>query len=169
LKKIISALALSAVLAVGGGSAASAAEQKIAVVDIAAVFQQLPQREKIVKQLKEEFELRIQELKNLEKEILATQEKGKRDGALMSEKEQTQLSRRMDELQSDYTLKRKALEEDERRRNAEERNKLLSQVQKAIDKIAAKEGYTLVLQRNAAVFAAPELDISEKVIQQVSK
>jgi len=169
LKKIISVLALSTVLAVGWVPAASAAEQKIAVVDIASVFQQLPQREKIVKQLKEEFELRIQELQNLEKEIRATVDKQKRDGALMSEKDKTQMSRRMDELQSDYTLKRKALEEDERRRNAEERNKLLDQVQKAIDKIAAQEGYTLVLQRNAAVFASPELDISDKVIRQVSR
>ena len=81
MKKIISVLALSTVLAVGWVPAASAAEQKIAVVDIASVFQQLPQREKIVKQLKEEFELRIQELQNLEKEIRATVDKQKRDGA----------------------------------------------------------------------------------------
>ena len=48
-----------------------------------------------------------------------------------------------------------------------ERAKLF--VQAAIDSIAKSNGYDLVLERNAAPYAASKLDISGQVISQVSK
>ncbi|MGL4456023.1 MAG: molecular chaperone, partial [Plesiomonas sp.] len=40
---------------IASSTAVNAAEQKIAVVDVAGVFQQLPQREKVARQLESEF------------------------------------------------------------------------------------------------------------------
>ena len=51
----------------------------------------------------------------------------------------------------------------------EERGKILTKVQAAIDSIAKSNGYDLVLERNAAPYAASKLDISSQVISQVSK
>ena len=53
----------------------------------------------------------------------------------------------MESLKSEYQLKGKALDEDLRRRQGEEQNKLLVKVQKAINTIAEKDQYDLVLQR----------------------
>ena len=42
-------------------------------------------------------------------------------------------------------------------------------IKAAIDVVAEREKFDVVLNANAAVYAKPEFDLSEKVIQQVSK
>ena len=69
----------------------------------------------------------------------------------------------------EFNQKRQAFEQDNGRRQSEERNKILTKVQAAIDSIAKSNGYDLVLERNAAPYAASKLDISSQVISQVSK
>ena len=49
------------------------------------------------------------------------------------------------------------------------RNKLLGLIKQAIDAVAAKEGYDVVLNSGAVAFAKEEHDLSEQVLQQVSK
>lgn len=143
--------------------------EKIAVVDMGEVFEQLPQREQISKQLKAEFGDRVAEVQKMQEEMRSMVEKQQRDGALMSETQKTEMVRKMESLKSEFQLKGKALDEDMRRRQGEEQNKLLVQVQKAIDGIAKKEKYDIVLQRGAVIFVKPEADISGKVVEALSK
>ncbi|GGB62073.1 molecular chaperone Skp [Shewanella litoralis] len=143
--------------------------EKIAVVDMGEVFEQLPQREQISKSLKAEFGDRVAEVQKMQEEMRSLVEKQQRDGALMSDTQKTELVRKMDSLKSEFQLKGKALDEDMRRRQGEEQNKLLVQVQKAINTIAGKENYDLVLQRGAVIFVKPEADISGKVVEALSK
>ncbi|WP_394128724.1 OmpH family outer membrane protein [Shewanella maritima] len=143
--------------------------EKIAVVDMAEVFEQLPQREQISKSLQAEFGDRVAEVQKMQEEMRGLAEKGQRDGALMSEAQKTELQRKLEGLQSDLQLKGKALDEDMRRRQGEEQNKLLSTVQNAINDIAAKQGFDIVLQRGAVVFVKPESDISHQVVEALSK
>ncbi|MCL1114171.1 MULTISPECIES: OmpH family outer membrane protein [Shewanella] len=143
--------------------------EKIAVVDMGEVFEQLPQREQISKALKAEFGDRVAEVQKMQEEMRSLVEKQQRDGALMSDTQKTELVRKMDSLKSEFQLKGKALDEDMRRRQGEEQNKLLVQVQKAINTIAGKENYDLVLQRGAVIFVKPEADISGKVVEALSK
>ena len=145
----------------------NAAEQKIAVVDVASVFQQLPQREKVARQLESEFKSRASELQSLEKRIRDRMEKLQRDGSTMSNSDRTKAERDIAQMQADFNLKGRALEEDSRRRQAEERNKILRQVQDAVKAIANKEGYSAVIDTNAVVFARPDMDISSQVIKMV--
>ncbi|KVX00317.1 OmpH family outer membrane protein [Shewanella frigidimarina] len=143
--------------------------EKIAVVDMGEVFEQLPQREQISKSLKAEFGDRVAEVQKMQEEMRSLVEKQQRDGALMSDAQKTELVRKMESLKSEFQLKGKALDEDMRRRQGEEQNKLLVQVQKAINTIAGKEKYDMVLQRGAVIFVKPEADISSKVVEALSK
>ncbi|NKF51732.1 OmpH family outer membrane protein [Shewanella sp. WXL01] len=143
--------------------------EKIAVVDMGAVFEQLPQREQISKQLKSEFGDRVAEVQQMQEKMRTLAEKGQRDGALMSEAQKTELQRELEGLQADLQLKGKALDEDMRRRQGEEQNKLLIKVQTAINTIAEQEKFDIVLQRGAVVFVKPEADISNKVAEALSK
>lgn len=143
--------------------------EKLAVVDMGQVFEQLPQREQISKSLKAEFGDRVAEVQKMQEEMRSLVDKQQRDGALMSETQKTELVRKMESLKSDFQLKGKALDEDMRRRQGEEQNKLLVQVQKAINTIAGKEDYDMVLQRGAVIFVKPEADISSKVVEALSK
>jgi outer membrane protein len=143
--------------------------EKLAVVDMGEVFEQLPQREQISKSLKAEFGDRVAEVQKMQEEMRSLVEKQQRDGALMSDSQKTELVRKMESLKSEFQLKGKALDEDMRRRQGEEQNKLLVQVQKAINTIAGKEKYDMVLQRGAVIFVKPEADISNKVVEALSK
>ena len=131
------------------GAPLAAQAENIAVVDMGAVFEQLPQREQIMQSLKSEFGDRMSEVQKMQEEMRSLMEKQQRDGALMNDTQKTELVRKMEALKSEYQLKGKALDEDLRRRQGEEQNKLLVKVQKAINTIAEKEKYDLVLQRGA--------------------
>jgi len=170
LKKLVTAISLSALL-VGASmsSAVIAAEQKIGVIDMATIFKNLPQREQVAQQLQSEFKERVESIQAIEKKMQALVEKQKRDGALMSNDEKTKMAREMESLQSDYQLKRKALEEDNRRRQGEERNKLLMKVQKAVNAIAKSDKYDIIMQSNAVAYINKEHDISAQVAAQVAK
>lgn len=143
--------------------------ENIAVVDMGEVFEQLPQREQISKSLKAEFGDRVAQVQKMQEEMRSLVEKQQRDGALMSETQKTEMVRKMESLKSEFQLKGKALDEDMRRRQGEEQNKLLVQVQKAINTIAEKEKYDMVLQRGAVIFVKPNADISSKVVEALSK
>ncbi|PKF56435.1 molecular chaperone [Alteromonadales bacterium alter-6D02] len=150
-------------------STALAFEQKIGVIDMPTIFQNLPQREQVAKKIQGEFKERIEEIRAITKKQQGLVDKQKRDGALMTQQQKIDLVREMESLKSDYQLKSKALEEDGRRREAEERNKLLLTVEKAVNSIAKSEKYDLILQRNAVAYISKKHDISAKVIEKVSK
>nr|WP_035482460.1 OmpH family outer membrane protein [Gallaecimonas xiamenensis] len=146
----------------------AAADARIAVVDMAKIFQNLPQREQVAQKLEKEFADRIEAVRKLEEQMQGIQDQARRDASIMTDSQKTDLSRKMESLQADYQLKRKALDEDMRGRQAEERNKLLTTIQNAVDSVA-KGKYDVVLQRAAVAYISNDVDISDKVIAQVSK
>ncbi|MBL4742265.1 MAG: OmpH family outer membrane protein [Idiomarina sp.] len=158
------AVALSTALFAG----AAEAQQKIGVVDMMSIFQQLPQREQISQDLQAEFEDRFEEMRQLEQKVQELRQKQERDAAIMSNQEKTQLNRELEQLISEAQLKQKALQEDTRRRQQEERNELLGQVQQAINAVAQDEGYDLVLESNAVAFMKADNDLSDEVVTQMS-
>jgi outer membrane protein len=167
LKKLIAAVALAATIVTPSFSAL--AETKIAVINIAEVFQQLPQRDTLQKTLKDEFEVRVQEVRGLEAEMQRLYDKREKDGELLGQQEVTKITRQLETMQAEYKLKRKNLEEDQRRRGAEEQQKLMIKVQDAIVEVSKAQGYDLVLPLDATAYASDALDITKQVVQQVSK
>lgn len=147
----------------------AAQAEKIAVVDMQAVFEQLPQRDQVTKTLKTEFGDRVASVQKMQEELRGMLEKQQRDGALMSDTQKTDMVRKMESMKSELQLKGKALDEDMRRRQGEEQNKLLVKVQQAINKIAEKDNYDMVLQRGAVIYVKPTADISNKVVDALSK
>ncbi|QSX35498.1 OmpH family outer membrane protein [Shewanella avicenniae] len=151
------------------GAPLAAHAEKLAVVDMGTVFQQIPQREQITDALKKEFGDRMAAVQKMQDDLKGMMEKQQRDAAIMTEAQKTDLVRKMDQIKADLQLKGKALDEDLRSRQGEEQNKLLVKVQKAINDIAKKEQYDMVLQRGAVIYVKPEADISGKVVEELSK
>ena len=97
------------------------------------------------------------------------QEKKKRDGSLMSAKEKEDLDKQIGTLYQDYQAKGKVFQQTTGARQNEETNKIIALVRQAIDNIAAKGKYDLVLEQKAVVFSKPESSITAEVVEQVSK
>lgn len=147
----------------------NALAQKIAVVDVQGVLQSLPQTQAVVQSINEEFQPRIAELDKLRSDGQFNAEKLRRDGPTMSEAEKTALQEQIRAIQAELQQKANPLQQQIQARQQQEQTKLLGLVKQAIDAIAAAEDYDMVLQAGSAVFANPEFDISQQVIDRVSK
>jgi outer membrane protein len=170
LNKLIKSIAIAT--AASGfllASSAMAAEQKIAVVNFQEVMGKIPQTAAVMKSLEAEFKDEKAVLAQLEQDIKYLQEKKKRDGSLMSEKEIADLDEKMASLFQDYQTKGKAFQQETGTRKNEETNKIIALVRQAIDNIAAKGNYDLVLEQSAVVYAKPDTTITSEVVEQVSK
>ncbi len=148
---------------------AMAADQKIAVVNFQEVMGKIPQTATIMKSLEEEFKDDKAVLAQLEQDIKYQQEKKKRDGSLMSAKEIEDLDAKIATLFQDYQVKGKAFQQSTGARKNEEQNKIVALVRQAIDNIAAKGDYDLVLEQSAVVYSKPDSAITDEVVKQVSK
>lgn len=162
-----SALILAAGLLMAGTVAAK--EMKIAYVDVQAVAAKIPQSAAMQETIRSEFAQRIETVGKLEKDINFNIEKLRRDGPTMSEAQQEELKATVTSQRQQYEQLARPLDEEIRNRQAEERNKVLALIKTAIDVVAEREKFDLVLNSGAAVYAKPEYDISEAVITQVSK
>lgn len=151
-------------------SAVSVADtQKIGVVFPSKIMQETPQRERIIKKLEAEFKGRYEVLQNLEKEISQIETRLKRDAELMSKSDVTVIQRKLEVKLFEYKLNRKAFEEDNRRRQGEEQQKALASVREVINAVAKEQNYDIILNGEQVVFANSNYDISDLIIEEISK
>ena len=150
-------------------SSAMAADQKIGVVNFQEVMSKIPQTAALMQSLEAEFKDEKAIITQLEKDIKYYQEKLKRDGSLMSVKEKDELNAKVKSLFQEYQVKGKALQEKASQRQNQETNKIIALVRQAVDNIAVKQDYDLVLSQQAVVYSKPDASITDIVVEQVSK
>jgi outer membrane protein len=150
-------------------SSAMAFEQKIAVVNVQEAISQIPQAAALMQTLETEFKDEKAVIEQLQKDLTFEDENLKRNGSLMSEKEKKELQTKMAGLYQQYQVKVKEFQQKVAQRKNEETNKLLALVTQAVDNVAAKNDYDLVLSKQAVVFSKPATNITSKVVEQVSK
>ncbi|AIA70017.1 outer membrane protein [Pectobacterium atrosepticum SCRI1043] len=164
MKKWLCAAGLGLVLA---ASASVQAADKIAVVNVSSIFQQLPQRESVGKQLENEFKGRASELQSMENDLQGKMQKLQRDGSTMKASDRSKMEKDVMAQREQFSTKAQAFEQDNRRRQTEERNKILSRIQDAVKAVATKEGYDVVIDANAVAYVANAKDITADVLKQV--
>lgn len=164
-KSLISTALVSSALL----SSAAMAEQKIGVVNVEGIFQQMPQTVNVQQTINTEFKDRQDEVVRLQEDIKYQLNKRQREAATMSEEQIKELEANILKMREEYNAKAQPLQQAMQARSAEERNKLLALIQQSIQTVAAEGDFDLILQGNAAVFSKPEFDLSEKVLEQVSK
>ncbi|KGJ91326.1 OmpH family outer membrane protein [Colwellia psychrerythraea] len=150
-------------------SSAMAADQKIGVVNFQEVMSKIPQTAALMQSLEAEFKDEKAVITQLEKDIKYYQEKLKRDGSLMSAKEKEELNVKVKSLFQEYQVKGKALQDKATQRQNQETNKIIALVRQAVDKIAVKQDFDLVLSQQAVVYAKPDASLTDVVVEQVSK
>ncbi|HEY0208739.1 molecular chaperone Skp [Acerihabitans sp.] len=164
MKKWLYAAGLGLALA---ASASVQAADKIAVVNIANIFQQSPQRAVVAKQLENEFKGRATDLQAQERDLQTKMQRLQRDGSTMKAADRSRLEKDVMAQREDFSGKAQAFEQDNRRRQGEERNKILSRIQDAVKAVATKQGYDIVIDANAVAYAGSANDITDDVLKQV--
>lgn len=145
------------------------ADTKVAVVNFQEVMGKIPQTADFMATLEAEIKDDKAIITQLEKDIKYYQEKIKRDAMTLNAKQKTELETKISDLFRDYQTKGKALNDRIAARQNAETNKLVGVIRQVVDKIAAKKEYDLVVEQKSVIFLKPELNITQDVIEQVSK
>jgi outer membrane protein len=169
LKSLNKALSIAAILGLSLVSSMASAEQKMAVIDVQMVLQSLPQVAVIEQKINAEFQDQIQEVTAMREEGNFLVEKLQREAATMSEDQKASLQQQIAAIGQQMQQKGQPLQQNMQRRTTEERNQLLGLIKQAIDGVAKADGYDMVLNAQSVPFSKDEFDISQKVLDQVSK
>lgn len=157
--------AMLLLLAIFGCSTAFAEEIKIGVVDVHTIIKQLPQTQKIDEQLQKEFKPRQQKIMELQKNLQTSIETLNKEKAVMKDAERDKLAQRIDADRSSLMRMQQSFQDDLTNAQRQSMEKLLNEVQDTIGKIAKKEGFDVVLQKESLPFFTARMDITDRVLK----
>lgn len=169
MKQLVKNVIAGAMLGSALMSTSVMAEQKIAIVDVQGIFQAMPQAAEIAATIEAEFKTQLEEIEQLQRDGQFYAERLQRDAATMSAEEKADIEQKIQGVREALGTKAQPLQQAIQNRQAEERNKLVALIRMAIDTVAAQGDYDMVLNAGAVAFTKEEFDLSEQVLEQVSK
>jgi outer membrane protein len=150
------------------GLAVSAAELKIGAVSISKILSQAPQADQANKRLQKEFEPRQKALKDTENSLRAMQQRLDKDGAVMSDSQRRNLERDLRTQTREFQRAMEEFRDDLNIRRNDELGKFQQQVLQVVNSLAKDEGFDLILNEGAVVYASQAIDITDKVLKRLS-
>lgn len=146
------------------------AETRIGTINTGFILSKAPQNDAIKQRLKSQFSGRQNEIKRLAESITKERESLMKNAATMSETQLTNKRRELEKKISDLQLKERNAKDDFQRASREEQQKLGSQIKKAVDAVAIRGGFNLILDRQAAVFSDVSVpDLTDQVLAELKK
>ena len=158
---------LAAGLGLAMATSAHAAD-KIAIVNMGNLFQQVAQKTGVSATLENEFKGRASELQGMENDLQSKMQRLQRDGSTMKASDRSKLEKDVMAQRQAFSQKAQAFEQDRQRRSNEERGKLVTRIQTAVKAVAADQSIDLVVDANAVAFNSKDVkDITADVLKQV--
>ena len=164
MKKAVLGLIASGVFAVQ----AAFAVESIAVIDVQAAILSSEQAKVKIAELKKATSSDQNEIKELAQQIQALQEKMEQDAAVMSDTEKKNLSKDAQGKVEEFQFKRQKLQKAQQAAQQELMGEMSPKLEQAIQSILAEGEYSLILERRAAIWVSPELDITKKVTEKLN-
>jgi Outer membrane protein len=146
-------------------AASAQAADKIAIVNMGNLFQQVAQKTGVSSTLENEFKGRASELQRMEGDL---QSKMQRLQSMKAGADRTKLEKDITSQRQTFAQKAQAFEQDRQRRTNEERGKLVTRIQTAVKSVASSQSIDLVVDANAVAFNSSDVkDITADVLKQV--
>lgn len=147
---------------------ASAADLKVAVVDMERALFMSDAAQSGVKAFEQSNKADIDKLKGLEKELMASRERLEKEGDIMSADQRRTLSNEMQQKGQEYQFYVGKLKKQEDAWKREFLNQQLPELEKILKKIIDEKGYDLVVNAQAVVFTSPKADITKLLIERLN-
>ncbi|SES71553.1 OmpH family outer membrane protein [Thorsellia anophelis] len=145
------------------------AEDKLGVVNIAYVFQNMPERAEIAKQLEAEFQPRAESLQKMEKDLQDKLKKINTEGDKMKDADREKLANEIKTMRDKFAAEAQSFQQDNQERENTKRAELLTQIQEQVKTISEAEGFTVVIDSTAVTYRQDSTDITEKVLAKFTK
>jgi len=164
-RKLLSVLALSLMTVLPG---VAAAESKIAVVDIYRALMSSEAARAAVAELQNEFQNEQNMLSQLEQEIKTLQEKGQKEGMLMTEDDKRRL---FEEMQSEQADAKHIIQKVQRMQKKREQEFLAQNkptIDAALKELVDELKIDVLLTREATLWVSPDMDITLKLLEKLN-
>jgi outer membrane protein len=159
---------LLALIFVMGGASAFAEGTKIGVVDLQKIMQTSTQMKAIQDKLEKEFKPRRDKLVSMEDGLKKDMEKFKRDSSVLSATQRKDLEKKIVATQQQFEREGQQYQQELSTAHNEAMEEFYNKIRAAIAKVAQNESYDLVFQKDAAPFSVDKLDVTAKVMQEIS-
>ncbi len=157
--------AILACAMVFSGSASAADVAKIGVVDFQQVIQESEAGKQVQKRIQKQGRQMESELQELGGQIEDLQKQLSRDSMVMSKEKRQEKQREMEIKRYDFQSKKKEYENEFRQMQSELVGKMQEEILAIAEEIGKKEGYLLIVEKNAAVYYPDSIEITDKVIK----
>ena len=144
----------------------NAEELKIGIVDVNKILKDAPQTLSANKKLEKEFSSRSEKLKTKIKALETDGKKFQKESLTMSDDQREKAERGLQQRRIEIQRDERELREDMDLRRREEIGDLQEKINITIDKMAADEGFDLILYQGIA-FASAKVDITESIIKKL--
>lgn len=146
---------------------AFAADAKIGIVDLQKIMQTSNQMKTIQQKLEKEFKPRRDKLVAMEDGLKKDMEAFKRDSAIMSQTQKKDLEKKIVATQQKFEREGQQYQQELSTAHNEAMEELYGKIRKAISKVAQNDKYDLILQKDAAPFSVNSLDITDLVMKNI--
>jgi len=167
MKKILAVAGLALVMVGVNANAAdkpaSGTQPVVAVVNVQQLFQQSPRIADLNKKLQDQFKSRQDKLVAAQKSLQDELDSFKKDSDTMSKKDKDKMQKKIANDQSTLSRDATAFQQDLGKEQKRIMSGVLADLNNIISGIAKKNGYTLVLDSQAVVYAADSTDITTDV------
>jgi len=158
-----------AILVMGLGFNAQAAEMKIGMIDFQQVVEKSEPGQRVEAGLKKEGERMEAELKKDKEELQALKDKMEREAMVMSREAR-------EEKEIEFRVKARNLQEKDQRyrqefvgKQRQEIDKLRKVVLEIAQEIGKKENFTMIISKVGVLYNDPAIDLTDKVVQLLNK
>ncbi|MCG8669300.1 MAG: OmpH family outer membrane protein [Pseudomonadales bacterium] len=142
---------------------------KIAVVNVQDAIKKSDAAKLWIQKFESEHATEQADLRVLESELKAMQERFKKDEAILSDDEKRKANKAMQEKYEELQFRGKQLQKEYKAGQQELVQSMLPKVNKALNALMEKDAYDLIVHREAVLMLKPEFDITDKVIEQMNK
>lgn len=165
---LLSALLLTAGLEVSQAATTTAqpAQIKVAVVNVQQVLQQSPKVANLSKKLEGQFKDRQTKISDQQKALQDKIDKFKKDEPTMSKKDRDATEKKLANERSDLVKEVVAYQQDLQKEQNKIMQGILADLNGIVSSIAKDQGYALVLDSQAVIFASDGNDITKDVAKQ---
>jgi len=141
---------------------------KIGVVDLQKIMQTSTQMKSIQEKLEKEFKPRRDKLVTMEEGLKKDMEQFKRDSAVLSAAQKKELEKKIVSTQQQFEREGQQYQQELSTAHNEAMEEFYNKIRGAISKVAESDKFDIVLQKDAAPFSSDKLDITAKVMQEIS-
>ncbi|MFO7860907.1 MAG: OmpH family outer membrane protein [Desulfosalsimonadaceae bacterium] len=165
----IFAISMLACLFLAAGPAGAADVAKIGVIDFQKVISESEAGQKVQEEIQKKGRQMESELQEMAKEIEELDKQLSRDAMVMSKEKRQQKQRELEIKKYDLQSRQREYENEFRQMQSERVGELRDDIMELAEQIGKKEGYLLIIEKNAAVYYPSAIDMTDEIIRKYNE